>query len=349
MFAGKRKLISVLMGVAVIGVAGYWWQSRTSTESWFAVLIQQWQSQTPQSIWVTEPVIRGNVLETVSVVGRLEPEEYANLSFVTMGTVSEILVKPGEAVRQGDVLVVLDTSVLQSEMQKASLALLIAEETEKLAHRTWDELKPEERAVKRLATEQARADLQTIRAEKEKSVLIAPMDGILSKLDIRVGETVTAGTVVGRISGTERFLLKADVPEADIAKMTPGKSAEVTFDALSSNEKFLATIESVEPSSTVIQDVIYYTATFELFGQHSRLKEGMSADIDVIISKRKRVLVVPYRALGREGPKVFVEVAQNGIVSERRDIEIGIEGDDGSTEVLSGLREGEEVVVSRRK
>lgn len=332
MLQGKKKIIGMLILALLCFGIWYWWHSRE-----------------PKALWVSEAVTRGDVLETVSVVGKLEPEEYAALSFLTLGTVSGVQVEQGDKVRQGDVLAVLDTAVLNSEMRKASVALLIAEENEKLAHRNWDDLKPEERVVKKLTTKQARENIQSIRAEKEKSSLIAPIDGTLSKWDIRVGETVTAGRVIGRVSGMKNFLLKADVPEADISKVTVGKNAEVTFDALSSDEKFSAVVSSVEPSSTVIQDVIYYTVNFELQGQDERLKEGMSANIDVMISERKHVLAVPYRALGREGSRVFVEVAQSSASSERRYIETGVEGDDGLTEVLSGVQEGEQVIVSKTK
>jgi len=318
----------------LIGIGGIWY--------W-------WNSRPPKTLWVSEPVSRGDVRETVSIVGKLEPSKYVDLSFLATGMVDKVLVAQGAAVRQGDVIAVLNTAILQSEGRKAAVALSIAEENEKLARRSWDDLSPEEKAVKKLTTKQAREGIRTIWAEKEKSSLMAPIDGILSKLDMRVGETVTLGKVIGRVSGSEEFLLKADVPEADIAKVTPGKEAEVTFDALSSDEKFTATVASVEPSSTVIQDVIYYTVTFALQGQDARLKEGMSANIDVMISQRKQVLMVPYRALGREGGRVFVEVAKDNVSSERRFIETGVEGDDGSTEVLSGVREGEQVIVSKTK
>jgi len=332
MSGGKKKI--VMLFILVLGVVGVWY--------W-------WNSRPPKALWVSEPATRGDIRETVSVVGRLEPGEYADLSFLVTGTVRNVSVEQGETVQRGDEIAVLDTSVAQSELQKALTALSIAEENEKLAHRNWDTLKPEERAVKKMTTKQAWESIRTIRAEMARSRLIAPMDGMLSKLDMRAGETVTAGRIVGRVSGSGDFLLKADVPEADIAKVALEKKAEVTFDALSADEKFLATVSFIEPASTVIQDVIYYTVTFVLEGQDERLREGMSADIDVMISERKQALAVPYRALGREGGRTFVEVAQSGVLSERRFIEIGVEGDDGLTEVLSGLREGEQVIVSKSK
>ena len=83
--------------------------------------------------------------------------------------------------------------------------------------------------------------------------------------------------------------------------------------------------------------------------QDSRLKEGMSADIDIRISERTQVLSIPYRAFIRDGSRSFVEIALSDTESERRQVTIGVEGDDGTIEVLSGVTEGERVIVGKNK
>lgn len=331
MLGGKKTIGGVAL--LLLGIGGWFW----------------WQARPPKALFVTETVSRGDVLETVSVVGKLQPKAYADLSFPLIGTLKKIFVVEKEMVRQGDVLMVLDTAVLESEQKKALMALAIAEENEKLAHRTWDDLKPEERAVKKLATKQARENVRTVAAQIEESRLVAPIDGTLSKLDARVGETVLGGKVIGRVSGGGDFLLEAEVPEADIARLAIGQKATVAFDAFSSQEILEAVVTSIDSSANVIQDVIYYTVTFQLTEPDVRLKEGMSADIDITISERQNVLTVPYRAIERNGAQVFVEIAKSPTESERRLIQIGIEGDDGTMEVIAGLEEGEMVIVSRQK
>ena len=333
MFSGKKKYI---VFVVLIFVAGGWWY-------W-------WHGRTPEALWTTEVVKKSDILETVSVVGKFQPVAYADLSFLAIGTIEQVLVEQGSEVKTGDVIALLDTSVLESELKKATVALSIAEQNEMLARRSWDDLGPEEHMVKKLATEQAREMVRAVGTQIRESRLVAPLDGILSSLDARVGETVLAGKVIGRISSPEHFVIKADVPEADIARVTLGKTANVTFDALSADDQFYGVVSSIEPSSTVIQDVIYYTVTFELEQYaDNRLREGMSANIDIIISDRKDAVAVPYRAVARDGSKVWVEIAKSETESEVRPITIGVEGDDGLVEVLSGISEGDQVIVSRTK
>lgn len=331
MLSGKKKWFIAVLVLAIAG-GWYWWSHRT-----------------PAALWMTESIGRSDVLETVSVVGTLRPTEYADVSFPTSGTIEKIFFEEGEAVKTGDVIALLDTAVLQSELRQTQVALSIAEENEKLAHRNWDDLKPEERAVKKLTTKQARESVRTVAAQIDQSRVIAPMDGVLSKLDARVGETTLAGKLIGRVSGPGAYIIEADVPEADIASVAVGKRATVAFDALSSDEIFEATVSSIDPAANVVQDVIYYTITLSLENQDDRLKEGMSADIDIRISERMQVLTVPYRALIRDGNQAFVEIAKSDTESERREVTIGVEGDDGTIEILSGVSEGEQVIVSKNK
>lgn len=331
MFSGKKKWLLAVLVLA--GVGGWYW----------------WSHRTPAALWTTETIGRSDVLETVSVVGTLRPTTYADISFLSLGTIEKVFFEEGESVQVGDVIAVLDTAVLQSELRRTQVALSIAEENEKLAHRSWDDLKPEERAVKKLTTKQARESVRTVAAQINQSRVIAPMDGVLSKLDVRVGETILAGKVIGRVAGPGAAIIEADVPEADIASVAVGKPASVTFDALSADDTFKATVMSIDRAANVIQDVIYYTITLSLEDQDSRLKEGMSADIDIRISERTQVLSIPYRAFIRDGSRSFVEIALSDTESERRQVTIGVEGDDGTIEVLSGVTEGERVIVGKNK
>ena len=121
----------------------------------------------------------------------------------------------------------------------------------------------------------------------------------------------------------------------------------MTLDALPADEKLSARVFEIEPASTVIQDVVYYKIKLKLDAQDERLKNGMSADIDIRSAEKENALVVPQRAIKIEGTEKFVEVlkdAKNNI-TERKKIITGLEGDEGSVEVKSGLEEGDEVVT----
>lgn len=325
----KTKLWIGLIGVGLIGFAWYW-----ST--------RQDQSQNV----VTETVSRTDVSETVSVSGELVPVHYADLSFQSVGQVQDVYVKEDEIVKAGDALAVLDRSVQASQLAAAELALRIAEEAEKLVLRNKNDLDPEERHAKKLASEAAREDIRTLRAQMEKSVIRAPFDGRITRVDLRSGETAAVGVPAFRIVRDAGLIVEARVPESDIVKLTGGMEASITFDALDSTDVFQAKVQAIDPSATIVQDVVSYVVTFEVSGIDGRLRDGMSADIDVVTAKRERVLAVPFRALITRGEKTFATLSGPEGTTEEVQVKTGLEGDDGTVEILSGLKEGDVIVVS---
>jgi HlyD family secretion protein len=196
----------------------------------------------------------------------------------------------------------------------------------------------------------ARANYEIALDNLEKAQLKAPVNGTVTKLNFDKGEVVGSAVTepFGRMLSSD-LLLEANVPESDIAKIGLGQTAAVTFDALNRDEEFEATVVEVDPESTVIQDVVYYLVKFRLPNIDQRLKPGMSADIDVRTAESKNALFVPTRAIREEGGARYVEVLQaDGKTVDRRDVKVGLEGDDGQTEILSGVREDESVAVERK-
>lgn len=325
----------IIWGILVAGMA-------VGTVTWYL-------TRTPEAPFSTEAAARETVARTVSVTGELVPSEYVDLSFLRVGIVREIAVSEGDTVKSGQTLAVLDSSTLEAQLREARLAVSVAEENEKLARRIWDTLSPEEKEAKKLATEQARQAVRTILVQIGQDRIVSPIDGTVSRVDIREGETALAGSAVIRVSSASGvFELESRVPEADITELGPGMAAVVTFDSLSNDETFPATITESDIAATVVQDVVSYMVTFSLDRDDDRLREGMSATIDIETEKAEDVVTVPFRAIVREDGRTYVELPR-GTESERREVVIGVEGDEGLIEVKSGLSEGEEVIVSRKK
>jgi RND family efflux transporter MFP subunit len=324
----KRNIIIV---VVIVAVLGGWWYFRSKDTG-----------ETVQ----TETVRRGDVAETVSVTGELVPQEYADLSFPVVGTIDAVLVSLGDEVKKGTKLLSLDRKVLYSQWQEAQLAARIAEENEKSVRRNrGDVYTPEDITAKKLASEQARQKVATLQKEMQESILYAPFDGIVSQLDARVGEVASASSTLVRVSQSQGLLLEARVPESDIANITLGMRAKVTFDALSNDDVFEGEVIHIDPASTVVQDVVSYKVKFRLDRFDERLKEGMTSDIDIETAKRENVLWVPYRALTKEGEKTFAQVKQTDGTFAKKEVVTGLEGDEGTVEVRSGLSEGDQVTI----
>lgn len=333
MFTKKKVIIGVVLILLLGGF--FYYRSRTRV-----VVVQ------------TETAKQGDVVEMVSVTGELVPAEYTDLSFQGVGVIDQVDVKEGDMVVAGDRIASLERSVLWSQLKESRIALSIIEQNEKQAFLrrnssgdSWSDLKPEERAAIKLKTEQARESVRTLQAQMQENILLSPIDGQVTKLDVRVGEVVTLGSVVAHIIKTGDFVIEARVPESDITKVTVGMRAQVTFDAFNSDEIFDAAVTEIKPASTVVQDVVSYIVKFHLVKSDSRLKEGMTANVDIETAKRENVLTIPFRALTKEGGKMYAEVKQGDGTFAKTEVTTGLEGDDGTIEIKSGLKAGNEVTL----
>lgn len=330
MFTKKKIIIGIIILLALIG-GFFYYRGRDTGEA-----IQ------------TETVKRSDVSEMISVSGELVPKEYADLSFQGTGTVGQVFAKEGDVVGAGQPIAAFDSSMLQSQLNEARVAQAIVEQNEIQARsrrdaqgKRWNTLSPEERTAIELKTQQAREAVRTIVVQINDRKILSPIDGQVSKLDVRVGEVVTIGKVIARVAKAGDFVIEARVPESDIVKVTFGMKAKITLDAFRSDEVFDAAVIAINPASTVVQDVVSYIVKFRLENTDARLKDGMTANIDIETAKRENVLTVPFRSLTKEGDTTYAEVRQSDGTFIRAAVTTGLEGDDGTIEITSGLKEGD--------
>ncbi|MCK4635516.1 MAG: efflux RND transporter periplasmic adaptor subunit [Candidatus Moranbacteria bacterium] len=304
-------------------------------------------------------VKKGSVEKTLSVSGNIEPKEYVDLSFEAPALVSRVEIKVGDKVEKGQILMQLDKSSLVANVREAEISVEQAIESEKLARRKWDDYKPEEREKIKKTVEQTKFKLSAVRSQLYKGTLISPIDGIVTKLDVRKGE-LAQGVVVRIISEEQGFEVEALVSEADVVELFENQKAEVTLDALGSDEKFSAKVSHIDPEAMNIQDVVYFRTLFEMDEIDERVRSGMTVDIDILVSKKENVNVIPLRFVRRddEGSYVFVKSkdveeafsffgkkddVENS--AEKRYVKTGIEGDDGLMEIIDGIGEGKIVIL----
>jgi HlyD family secretion protein len=188
-----------------------------------------------------------------------------------------------------------------------------------------------------LSVRQAEMDLQG-------ATLVAPFDGVVSALNANVGETPSGSVdkpVVAVVDPAE-VRVDATVDEVDVGKLTVGKSAEITFDAVP-DRRFRGTVVAVAPSGVLQSGVVTYPISISFNARDVNLPSGLTAAVTIVASQRENVLVVPARAVRRQGRDSVVDVLVNG-QPEQRVVRLGLSSDQ-ATEVLEGLQEGDQVLV----
>ncbi|MEK7167452.1 MAG: efflux RND transporter periplasmic adaptor subunit [Patescibacteria group bacterium] len=203
--------------------------------------------------------------------------------------------------------------------------------------------------------DQARAQLNKALADLNDYVIRAPIDGTITKTNFNLGEQTSLSEPVIKMLSPEKFEIKVDIPESDVAKIKLGDRAVIELDAFGSDRLFFGKISFVEPAKTVIQDVVYYktTISFDENNGNEQLKSGMTADVTGTTAEKEDVLYVSQRAvriretiLG-EVPEKYAEILINNTVEEKT-VVAGLRADNGLVEVISGLIEGDLVVTFKK-
>jgi HlyD family secretion protein len=242
-------------------------------------------------------------------------------------------------------------STARSEVSSAYSAYTGAEASLSLALRDL-ELSDAGATQEAIATQEASlatalAGVRTARERVNDVVLTAPVSGVLSRINVDVGEAVGPYEVVAEIITEGAFEVEAYVPEADIARLKLGDTATLTFDAYEKSDIFKAEVIRIALSETMRDGVPTYKTTLRLTDNVPEgmvLRPGMTADIEIHTDIREDVLFVPQRSVIREGRRMYVRIF-DGTTFQERDVTVGLRSSDGTIEITSGLQEGEDVVI----
>lgn len=310
----------------------------------------------PVTVYTTADVTRGNLAQTVSETGTIKTVNQTDLSFKISGRVISLLADVGSPIAAGQLLAVLDAGTLNSQLIQAQQDLKYQKETyDSMGHKKT-QFKIDDRDAQRARIKSAEAGIVAVETQLRDTRMYSPINGVILKRNVDPFETTVANspTPVFTVGDPNNLVIETNVPESDIMKIAIGQKAEITFDALNSDDVFGAKVVEIDPASTVIQDVVYYRIKIKLDKLDARLKSGMSANIDVHTAEAGNVLMIPLRAVQTEGlpadkagTQKFVQVltdVKNNII-QRKSITTGLEGDEGMVEVKSGLNAGEKVVT----
>jgi len=205
----------------------------------------------------------------------------------------------------------------------------------------------EEIIAQKARVESAKATVENYKAQIVKTILRAPISGMVIKQDAKVGEVISSGVSIISLFSNSEFEIETNIPEADIAKVKIGDSAKITLDAYGDNLTFEARVVKIDPAETMIEGVATYKTTLQFIKKYEGIKSGMTANVDILTDKRENVIVIPQRAVITKDEKKFVQILENGKEKEI-EVEVGIKDSNGNIEVISGLNEGDKVVISSK-
>lgn len=197
--------------------------------------------------------------------------------------------------------------------------------------------------------EAARATVQSFQSSASRSVIVSPISGIVSKQDAKVGQAVSPNaSLVSVISAG--YKIDAYVPEVSIAGIALGNTATVTLDAYGASVPFKATVSHIDPAETIRDGVSNYKIELSFDETDARVKSGMTANVSIETMRTPGALAVPLRSvISKDDGSKVVFVSTGRDESSERVIETGVSDSEGNVEIISGLDEGEVVLLNPAK
>ena len=290
---------------------------------------------------VSAPVRAALLTRALSAVGTAQANEAVNITSKTSNIVARVRFTDGQQVRQGEILVELDSAQARADLAVAQAALtestsqyLRSKEllnTQAVSKSQYDQL---------VATKQANeARLAAARARLEDTVIRAPFSGRVGLRKVSVGSLISPGAMITTLDDTSVIKLDFSVPENVVASLRDGLAVKAKSNAYP-NRVFTGRVSSIDSRIDPTSRSVAVRALVP--NNDSALRPGMFMTVE-LESESRTALVIPEEALVPEKSSQYVFLVRDGVAS-KREVTIGVR-QPGSVEVLAGLAAGDRVIV----
>ena len=285
---------------------------------------------------VTEKAQKRTITQIVTATGSIDPIDKVIITPEVTGEIVDLPVKEGDRVKKGQLLARIKPNIYIAQRNRAKASLQSAEANLKVRKANLDRAKSEFERISKLykkglasqqdfdagkanylsnegqylsqvaMVKQAQESLAEQEEDLAKTTLTAPLDGVVSQLNVELGERVlgsgfSQGTNMMTVSNLENMEAVVDVDENDIINLAKGDTAIIKIDAFG-DEEFKGLVyqigNSAKASGLGSQDqVVNFEVKINLLGKNSKIKPGMSCDADIQTETHYDVVSVPIQSL----------------------------------------------------
>jgi len=301
-----KRIGKILIGVTVIAglIGGGVWYAR------------QRASQNPEQRYKLVTLEKGEVTQTVSANGTLNPVVLVSVGTQVSGTVKKLYVDFNDPVKKGQPLLELDDALVSATERQSAASVASAQATLELAQAnearikqlfTQEYVSKQEYDQSRQALKSAQAQLALARAQNERdranlnfTVIRSPVDGVVIDRVVDLGQTVAASfqtpVLIKIAQDLSEMRIDTSFAEADIGNIREGQKAKFTVDAFP-NRNFSGEVQQIRLNPTNQQNVVTYNVRVNVSNPELVLLPGMTAYVNIGVTQRQDVLLVPNAAL----------------------------------------------------
>lgn len=299
--------------------------------------------------------VRTETIElNVSAVGKIMSQREEPLFFTEDNLhVKEVLVKAGDSVKQGDVLIQLDVEDMQKDLRKKRLEFRKQEIAMKELLRTKDEKEPIEFEEASIVFEEQRQDLADLEKTIADGTLKAPFSGTIVSIAAQKGGSIKSYDTVAVLSDTSSLVVAASFAKEDLTKIAVGMNAKVDINASGVYEGKV----KVMPVSTGSdnndngnsnpnqpdKDSIDKYVIVELAKWPEGIERGRPLSVSIVTERKENAVLIPASALRTIGSRTYVQVVESDGAKREVDVEVGLQTST-DVEIVKGLTPGQKVV-----
>ena len=298
----KRLVISLAVVVAV-AVLAFWGYST-------------WKKPVDSQRYRTLTLSRGDVAQTVSATGTLNPVRVVSVGTQVSGTVEKLYVDFNSQVKENQVLLELNTDLTQAKLAQSQASLNSANAKLALSQTKAKRMRElfQQQYISRQELDDAEADVVANIAQKAQvqaqvqtdsinvanTVIRSPVSGVVIDRSVDEGQTVAASfqtpTLIKIAQDLTKMQINASFSEADLGKLKTGQTASFRVDAFP-NENYQGVVRQIRLNPTTLQNVVTYDVVIDVANPELKLLPGMTAYVDIVLEERSNVLLVPNAAL----------------------------------------------------
>ena len=333
---------TVVALVAGVGAASYWAGSRSASKAPGGAAAAKGAAPAGVAVEAAK-VMLTRLPSAISAVGSLRSDETIILRPEIAGRIAQIHFKEGERVAKGALLVKLDDSVQQADLDKARANLTLSKSKFDRADdlRKQGFISTQARDEAENLFKVAQADVEIMQARISKLALAAPFAGTVGLRMVSVGDYVKVGQDIVNLEAIDPLKVDFRVPELAMSQVKDGQTLQITLDALP-DKAYDGKVIAINPLIDANGRSIVIRA--QVPNRDGRLRPGMFARVRLFTSGEKDTLVVPEESLFPVGDDKFVYKVVDGKAT-RQKIDIG-QRKEGKVEVVNGLTADDVIVTA---
>ena len=291
---------------------------------------------------VVYPLTLSTIRDKINLPGSIEPWSTLELTAKVSGAIAEVLAEEGDEVKAGDVLARIEEDDYRIALQRAEAQYNLAKANFERDKAVFSKgvIPVAELQSKETHLLTAKADLDNARLQLSRCTIIAPIDGVVRRLDAKVGLFLSVADPVGQLLQIDKVKAVVGIPESDIAAVRPIDEIDVSLQALDNQvvtgiKHFL----SPSPDSTAR----LYKMELKLDNTSRAILPGMFVRADVVKRSVSNAIAIPFYSVISRNDEQFVFVEENG-VARKREVKLGIM-ENWMVEVTSGLTAMDRLVI----